>query len=310
MDRQPPPFFKRGPAPLALLGFYVALAIAMMIVDLRFRYLAVLRDAAAVVVSPLQYVAHLPARGWLSLSDYLRAVDDLRAATAELREARLAVAPELMRNEQLATENTRLRALLELQAREPAAGAAVRLLHATRDPFVRRVIIDRGLAAGVVPGQGVIDDAGLVGQVTRVLPLSSEVTLITDKAQATPVELVRTGLRTVAFGIGGGLLELRYLPAAADIGVGDLLVTSGLDGVYLPGLPVARVIEAQREGAYAFARVLAVPLAGVQYFSELILLDPPSPITGRHDDFGKSADEIQAAQLERRVKRRAPGARP
>lgn len=307
MNQQPPPFFKRGPAPLALLSFYVALAIAMMIVDLRFHYLGVVRDVVATVVQPLQIVAQMPARSWLSLREYLAATSELRAESALLREAREAVGPQLLRMEQLESENERLRRLLDLKAREPAAGATVRVLHSTRDPFIHRIVIDRGLDHGVIPGQGVMDDAGLIGQVTRVLPLSSEVTLLTDKTQATSVQLLRTGLRTVAYGVGRGLFELRYLPAGADIEPGDLLVTSGLDGVYLPGMPVARVTVVTRENAYAFDRVVAVPTSGVESFGEVVLLQAPTPIAPPHAEFGKTADELLPATTR---SRRRGGSQP
>ena len=142
MDYQPPPFFKRGPAPLALLTLYVALAVALMIVDLRFRYLAVVREAVTVVIQPLQLIAHLPARGWLQVLDYLSAVDEMRSEAAQMRETRLGTAPDLLRVQQLESENARLRRLLDLREREPAAATAVQLLHSTRDPFMRRVIIE------------------------------------------------------------------------------------------------------------------------------------------------------------------------
>lgn len=306
MDRQPPPFFKRGPAPLALLSFYVALTVALMIVDMRFRYLAAVRDVVAAVVQPLQVIAQIPARGWLSVRDYLAATGELREERSLLREAREAVGPQLLRVEQLEAENERLRRLLDLKAREPAAGATVRVLHATRDPFIHRIVIDQGLGQGVIPGQGVMDDAGLIGQVTRVLPLSSEVTLLTDKTQATSVQLLRTGMRTVAYGAGRGLFELRYLPAGADIEAGDLLVTSGLDGVYLAGLPVARVTVVSRESEYAFARVLATPVSGVEHFAEVVLLKPPAPVPDVHPEFGKTADQLLPPV---KVRRRA-GVRP
>jgi rod shape-determining protein MreC len=306
LDRQPPPFFKRGPAPLALLSFYVALTVALMIVDMRFRYLAAVRDVVAAVVQPLQVIAQIPARGWLSVRDYLAATGELREERSLLREAREAVGPQLLRVEQLEAENERLRRLLDLKAREPAAGATVRVLHATRDPFIHRIVIDQGLGQGVIPGQGVMDDAGLIGQVTRVLPLSSEVTLLTDKTQATSVQLLRTGMRTVAYGAGRGLFELRYLPAGADIEAGDLLVTSGLDGVYLAGLPVARVTVVSRESEYAFARVLATPVSGVEHFAEVVLLKPPAPVPDVHPEFGKTADQLLPPV---KVRRRA-GVRP
>ena len=126
----------------------------------------------------------------------------------------------------------------------------------------------------MVAGQPVIDDAGIVGQVTRVFPFVAEITLITDKEQAVPVQIVRTGLRSVVFGLGNGQLELRFLPANADVQNGDLLVTSGLDGIFLPGFPVAKVVHIERDTSYSFARIFCAPLAGVENFSEVMILDP------------------------------------
>ena len=113
---------------------------------------------------------------------------------------------------------------------------------------------------------------------TRVFPFSAEITLITDKDQAVPVQIVRSGQRSVVFGLGNGQLELRYMPANADVQVGDILVTSGLDGVYLPGFPVAKVVNIERDSAYSFARIFCVPIAGVENFGEVMVLDPRQPL--------------------------------
>jgi rod shape-determining protein MreC len=151
------------------------------------------------------------------------------------------------------------------------------ILRAARDPFSRRVVVDKGTQDGIVAGRPVVDDAGVVGQVTRVFPFVSEVTLITDKDQAIPVQIVRNGLRSVVFGLGDGRLELRFMPANADVQNGDLLVTSGLDGIFLPGFPVARVVHIERDTSYSFARIHCAPLAGVENFGEVMILEARVP---------------------------------
>jgi rod shape-determining protein MreC len=274
MDHAPPTFFKRGPAPLALLTFYLAISLALFVVDLRMRSLDLFRQSVALVVDPVQRVAQTPG----SLVDhalaYLEGLQAMREENAQLKRQQLATAPNLLRLEHLAAENTRLRQLLAVKEREKVDGQVASILYTARDPFSRRIVVDKGQQSGLVAGQPAIDEAGVVGQVTRVFPFSAEVTLITDKDQAVPVQLVRTGQRSVVFGLGDGQLELRYIPANADVQEGDLLVTSGLDGIYLPGFPVARVTSVQRDNGYAFARIFCTPLAGVENFGEVMVLAP------------------------------------
>lgn len=152
------------------------------------------------------------------------------------------------------------------------------VIYAVRDPFSRRVVIDKGLTHGVEPGSPVTDDQGIIGQVTRVYPLNAEVTLISDKDQALPVQVARTGVRAVMFGAGSGLLELRYLAADVDLREGDRIVTSGLDGVFPPGLPVAAVKSVDRDGVGGFVRILCVPVAGVEAHSTVLILKPGKPV--------------------------------
>lgn len=273
-DHAPPPFFKRGPAPLALLTFYLAISLALFVVDLRVQSLDLLRQSVALVVDPVQRVAQTPG----SLVDhsiaYLRGLHALREENARLTQAQLLTAPNLQRLEHLEAENERLRRLMAVKEREKASGQVAQIMYTARDPFSRRIVIDKGQQSGIVAGQPTIDEAGVVGQVTRVFPFSAEVTLITDKDQAVPVQVVRSGLRSVVFGLGNGQLELRYIPANADVQVGDLLVTSGLDGIFLPGFPVAKVTSVERDNAFAFARISALPLAGVENFGEVMVLAP------------------------------------
>lgn len=278
LDHAPPPFFKRGPAPLALLTFYVAFSIALFVLDLRFHTLDILRQGISLITDPMQRLAQAPVRMLTESSDYFLTLETVQEENRALQANQLNAAPTLTRLEQLEAENERLRQLLNLQTREKAAGQASRILYTARDPYSRRVYLDKGQQQNLVPGQPVIDEAGLVGQVTRVFPFSAEVTLITDKQQAVPVQVLRTGQRSVTFGLGNGQVELKYIPANADVQVGDMLVTSGLDGVYLPGFPVAKIAHVERDSAYAFARIVATPTAAVESHSLVMVLNPRDPL--------------------------------
>ncbi|HMV54917.1 MAG TPA: rod shape-determining protein MreC [Rhodocyclaceae bacterium] len=268
----PPPFFKRGPAPLARLFFFLIVCLVLLIADLRYRYLETLRQAIAVVAYPIQAAAYAPVDVARSVSDYFSSVRSLTESNAELVRKQVEVAGRLLRQDGIEQENARLRALLDLKARQPSSGVVAEILYNTRDVFSRRVIIDKGTQHGIATGQAVIDDAGVIGQVTRVYPLQAEVTLLTDKDQAVPVQITRNGLRAVMFGAGNGQLELRFLAANADVQVGDAVVTSGLDGIFLPGLPVAKVMRIDRDSSYSFARILCQPAAGIEQHGTALVL--------------------------------------
>lgn len=274
MDHQPPPFFKRGPAPLARLSFYAALSLALVFVDSRFRTLELARQAISVFTHPIQQMAHAPIDSLRNAGDFFSSVARFEEEAVRLRREQLERAGTLLRAEQLEAENERLRKLLEVKGRQQVSGHVAQILYAARDPFSRRVVVDKGLQDKIVAGQPVVDAAGVVGQVTRVFPFVSEITLITDKEQAVPVQIVRNGLRSVVFGLGNGQLELRFMPANADVQNGDLLVTSGLDGIFQPGLPVAKVVHIERDTSYSFARINCEPVAGVENYGEVLVLDP------------------------------------
>jgi len=278
MEHQPPPFFKRGPAPLARLSFYAMLSLALIFVDARFQTLEIVRRGVSLFTHPIQQAAHAPIDFLTNARSYFFGIARFQDENARLQRAQLDGAQTLLRTRQLEAENDRLRKLLEIKGRQQASGQVSQILYATRDPFSRRVVVDKGQQNKIVAGQPVIDDSGVVGQVTRVFPFVSEITLITDKDQAVPVQIVRNGLRSVVFGLGDGQLELRFMPANADVQDGDLLVTSGLDGVFLPGLPVARVVRVERDTSYSFARIYCVPVAGVENYGEVMVLDPRAPI--------------------------------
>ena len=274
INHAPPPFFKQGPAPLAPLTFYIAISLAIFVVDLRFRSLELLRQSIALVVDPVQRIAQTPGSLVDYAATYLQGMQALQKENSELKHAQLGTAPNLQRLAHLESENERLRKLLSVNEREQASGRVAQILYTARDPFSRKVIVDKGQQSGILSGQPAIDETGVVGQVTRVFPFSAEITLITDKDQAVPIQVVRSGQRSVVFGLGNGQLELRYMPANADIQIGDILVTSGLDGVYLPGFPVAKVVNIERDSAYSFARIFCIPVAGVENFGEVMVLGP------------------------------------
>jgi len=302
VGHSPPPFFKRGPAPLAQLIFFLTLSIALLFVDLRFHTLEWARLAVATVVWPAQRLAGMPVEAAGDAEQYFSSLATLKVENEELRKKQLATANRLLRQEHLELENVRLRALLDMKERQPATGHIAEILYAARDPFARRVIIDKGLQAGVAAGQAVIDDIGVVGQVTRVFPLTSEVTLLTDKDQAIPVQVQRNGLRAVLNGAGAGMMELRFLAANADVKAGDVLVTSGLDGIYLAGLPVAKVARIDRDNSFAFARIYCDPLAGVERHGQVLVLGsrevlaPPPEETAEQKDRPGKGKRIKKAK--------------
>lgn len=285
VGHSPPPFFKRGPAPLARLVFFLALSLLLLMADLRWKMLEPARTAVATLLWPVQEAALLPLVGAGEAGSYFADLARLKQENAELRERQLAQANLLLRQEHLDRENRRLRALLDMGERLDVPVMAAEILYTARDPFSRRVVIDRGLTHDIEIGQPVIDAIGVIGQVTRAFPLTSEVTLLTDPNQEIPVQVARSGLRAILAGAGGGMLELKFLPANADVQPGDTLVTSGLDGIYLPGLPVARVTNIDRDQSFAFARIECEPLAGVERQGQVLVLGkraaPPPPEAAR-----------------------------
>lgn len=272
MDRSPPPFFKQGPSANARLLFFSLLAMSLLVVDSRLDVLGRLREGIATVLYPVQRALLVP-RDLVNLgTEYLADVGRLRAENAELRRLEAANANALLQTERLATENQQLRQLLSMRERTAIRSTVAEVLYDTRDAFSRKLVLDKGQQHGVIAGQPVIDATGVVGQITRAFPLSSEVTLVTDRNATIPVEIRRTGERSVAFGGSqSGTIELRYLRTNADVRDGDVLVTSGLDGLFPPGLPVGTV-KAIETGSSAFVRVRAEPAAQAEQTRLLLVL--------------------------------------
>ena len=280
VGHQPPPIFKRGPAPLARLFVFVAVCLALLVADLRFRYLEVMRNALSVVTYPLQMAASTPADVVRNASRYFGTLIDVQLENADLRRHQLGAGERLLRFEHLEQENAHLRELLQMSRRIETRSIAADILYNAPDPFARKVILDRGAQQGVEPGLAVVDANGVIGQVTRVHPIQAEVTLLTDRNQSIPVSVVRNGVRGVLYGVGRGMLEMRHVLADVDIRPGDQLVTSGLDGVFVPGLPVATVTRVNRD-ADAFARIDCEPLAAIERSVQVLVVGraayPPPP---------------------------------
>lgn len=283
MEHQPPPFFRTGPTPLARLLIFSALSLAFLVADVRFNYLVFLRQVAAVVVYPLQRIAASPAGIARRIGDFLVTHGSLRADNARLTQENFDNAALLLQLKALQAENAQLRDLLAARERLGIELFAAEVLYSARDPFSRKVVIDKGSQDDIREGQVAVDNRGVVGQVTRVYPWLSEITLITDKGQFVPVQNLRNGLRAILAGTGSdGTLELRFVSPNADFEVGDDLVTSGIDGVYPPGLPVARVTEVERSAERMFTRVIGVPLGGVANHAHVLIAGgnrdlPPRP---------------------------------
>ncbi|MDO9316296.1 MAG: rod shape-determining protein MreC [Burkholderiaceae bacterium] len=275
LDRTPPPFFRQGPSALTKLAVCSALAVFLMVADTRFALTQPLRALLATALHPVQRTLLAPVDWWGQLADYAGGLQHAIAAESAARRDLAAQAVQVARANQLQTENVRLRALLDLRAGLSVRAHAAEVLYESTDPYSRKVVIDRGLVQGIVAGSPVVSDAGVIGQVTRAYPLSSEVTLLTDKDAAVPVLNTRTMARSAAFGAAtGDALELRFMAGNADVQVGDLLQTSGVDGVYPPGLPVAKVVSVDRKVDSGFAKILLAPAAVPDGVRHVLVLDP------------------------------------
>lgn len=276
LERSAPSLFKQGPSALSRLLLYSALALFLMVADARFQLTGVLRQAVAVVLYPVQWLVLQPVAFIGQGGGYFQSLRVAQADADAARKQLVLMAQQANQAEQLTQENARLRNLLGLRARLQTPSLAAQVLYDTADPYTRRVVVDQGQVAGVELGAPVLDEAGVLGQVTQVHPLVSEVTLLIDRDQAIPVLNIRTGARAVAYGdpVAGhaGGMELRFMPANADIQDGDLLTTSGVDGVYPPGLPVAKVVRVERRADSAFARIYCAPVAAVHGARHVLLL--------------------------------------
>ncbi|MDR5171864.1 rod shape-determining protein MreC [Methylobacillus flagellatus] len=269
-------FFVRGPSPTARLFFFSVLSLVLIATDARLNYLVEVRQGFIALLHPLQIIANAPLNLAQDVSAYLHTQTTLTEENTRLRHQALEHAAELQRFKALASENERLRSLLGAAQLSSQPARLAEILHMGRDPFSHKVVVNLGSRQSIVAGQAAIDENGVIGQVTRVYPFSSEVTLITDKELSIPVQVERNGLRAIAFGQGrNATVELPSLPANVDIRAGDKLVTSGIDGIYPPGLAVAEVVQVDTNADSPFAHIIGKPLAGIEHHRQLLLVSIP-----------------------------------
>lgn len=275
-------FFNRGPSPAVRMVFFTVLSLLLLFIDARYRYLESTRSVLSVLVSPVQRLATLPSLLWKQAGDFFNTQRSLVDENKSLHQQHQREAAQLLQFQALQQENQQLRNLLALPQRNEFNAQLAEIVYAERDVFKRKILINKGSDANVQTGQVAMDDHGIVGQITRVYPWLSEVTLITEKDHAVPVQVLRNGLRTILFGAGDtSQLSLRYMPVSSDIQNGDVLVTSGIDGIYPPGIPVAKVEKIERDAAYPFARVTCLPLAGVDKHRHLLILSSRTKLPER-----------------------------
>jgi len=286
MERDPPAFFRQGPSALTKLLLFSTLAVGLMVADSRWRMTQPLRATLATALLPLQQSLQTPVDLATNALSYLQGIRTAQTAELAARTQLARQSERANRMDQLMVENDRLRALLNLTPTLTVRSIAAEMLYEAGDPYSRKLFISRGSTHGVVAGAPVVNESGVLGQITEVYPLSAVVTLLTDRDAAIPVLNTRSRQRGAAFGgaEGGSAMELRFMAGNADVLVGDMLTTSGVDGVYPPGLPVATVSRVERRSDVGFARILLTPASGMDGVRHLLVLEPlAAQMTARPD---------------------------
>jgi len=272
----------------ARFGLYVLFCLIIAAVDTRYATLQGVHDGLNAVLHPLRTGLAMPWEWAREAGGFFVTHGDLKGENARLWRERERLLADNQDRYSLAEENAHLRSLLALEPRPGVTGMAAEILQVSADPFTRKVIINRGTAQGLTPGRPVVDGAGLVGQVTRVFPYSAEVSLLTDREQGAPVQNLRNGLRLIVSGTGAdNLLEIRFLDMHADVKAGDWLYTSGIDGLYPAGIPVAQVMSTEPPRHTPFAKALCRPIGGVGRYRHVVVLNLRAVGTQGHTDPGK-----------------------
>lgn len=278
------PFFTRGPSPLARLTFFSLAAITIMIADHRFQALSWVRLGVSVALNPIEQGLAMPGMTARRISNYFTDQTRLVTENRELQNQVLELTALGQQARLIQAERTHIDALAVTVAaskRLDWPGIIAEIIRDARNPYARKIILNRGTTHGITAGVAVIDGSGVVGQVTAVGLLSSEVTLSTEKDQPVPVMVVRNGLRAVAVGNGReGTIDVPFMPLGADIQSGDILVTSGIDGTYPAGLSVATVVQVEKNPAFPFAKVIAQPATAPDHhrFVKVLLRAAPTAV--------------------------------
>jgi rod shape-determining protein MreC len=310
-ESDPRPLLLGGPALGLRLIVLAAMAAGLMVADHRQHHLAAIRDGIATLAYPIQWAVQAPVAAWTSMRESFATKARVEAENVKLAADNLVLRLKLMRFESLEQENRRLRAVRESSARVVQRSLVAEIVQVDLDPFRQRVLINKGTREGVFRGQAAIDSNGIFGQVTRTGPLSAEVILISDPEHAIPVQVNRTGARSIALGTGrSGLLSLPYLPQNADVIAGDLLVSSGLGGVYPPGYPVGKVATVVRDPGQPLLAVEAEPLAGLDRDPESLLVWFESKIVEPPPDSDATVEATAPEPAQAEPAQAAPTAQP
>lgn len=301
LDRTPPPFFKQGPTSVSKLLLLGALALFLMVADKRFEIGRIVRFSLATALNPIATTIATSASALQDNFKYFDTINSAKTSEQETQKKLLLQSQRANQVEALTLENLRLRQLLSLKETLQTPSQAAEVLYDAIDPYSRKVIVNKGSLQAVQIGSPVLDELGVLGQVVRVFPLTSEVALIIDREQTTPVLNTRTGVRSVAYGnpsAHGDLLELRFISGNADVLAGDVLTTSGVDGVYQTGLQVAKIEKVERRADSGFAKITCTPKANVWGAKNVLILNPLTTI-----DAPRPREEAAASAAKRGVKK-------
>lgn len=265
--------FRQGPPLEARLFALALLALALLLVDARWSTLEPVRQGISVALYPFQRLMLAPRDGIERVASWIDAAHEIRLEKEALQRQRIELAQMATHAAQLAAENEQLRRLLNVPDTVTQPAIAVEVLFEPTSAFNHHLVFNKGSSSGIQPGMPVIDEGGLVGQIVRVTPFTAEAALVTDDKLSVPVQILRNGLRLIAFGGGAdGKMEVRYLNATADIEPGDELVTSGIGGLFPAGLSVAQVDSVHRDSATGFAMAVASPLAHPERHRHFLVL--------------------------------------
>jgi rod shape-determining protein MreC len=294
------PMFTRGPSLGTRLFLLLVASVLLMVLDHQRSALESVRGTLSVVVSPIRFVVDLPFRIGYWASESLSTRNRLQKDNKVMRRERLENLVQLQRLDALEAENARLRALLDSSPDVADRILVARILSVDLDPFSHKLLLNKGGLHEVYVGQAMLDADGIVGQITRVDPLYAQAILITDPGHATPVEVNRNGLRTIALGTGDATrISLPFLPNNADIREGDLLVSSGLGGAFPAGYPVARILNVDRRPGEPFADINAEPTGALNREREVLLVwsgpaaDPDKEILDATEEALEPAPDVE-----------------
>ncbi len=303
-EQSSPKFFIRGTSLLARMVFFAALSLSLMASDARFQYLTGMRQAGMLLVYPFQWLANRPEAIYQGIAEYLKSQAYLRGELNSLKNQSLLQAAKLQQLLTLEAENNHLKALLEIGSNADFKVQAAEIIALINHDYSHKVMINSGNEKGVIAGQAVIDEHGVIGQVTRVFRYTSEVTLLTDRDFAIPIQIERNGMRAIAYGRGSrDFISLPYMPANVDLQPGDRLLTSGIDGTYPAGLLVAEIKQVKTSNNTPFAIIHAQPLGGVHNFRQILLIEPKAISDSLHEA-GQLKQQAQQQSQQRQQRTR------